>query len=293
LTHRFYLPGKELAAQREHVQVKGKTPEFRTRLEQSVDMITMLAEHFVGMPILVVCDRWFGNNGLFAPARRLPGDTFHPLSRLRANIVLYAMPEDNASGRKGRPRKYGERIGTTADAAAMLRGQAASLSVLLYGRQRDVLASSIVVMLKTLRCPVRLVFVYRRKQWVAMFTTDLSLSVRQIIEFYGARWKIESGFKEIKRDIGAGFSQMRNAQSVINHLNFCMMAAAVTWLYAIRLEHAPERRHMIRGRSSFAFSDVRHIIAKAALSGIFDRLFLHQDKPVKNLPVAVLLRIFA
>jgi len=302
LAHRFYLPNKELVAQKENMKVKDKTPEFHTKLEQSVDMIAMLAAHFVGLSachaqaglsILVVCDSWFGNNGLFAPARRLFGDAFHLLSRLRANIVLYAMPEGRTSGQKGRTRKYGERLGTTAEVAAMLREKAASLRVFLYGRQRKVMASSIVVMLKTLRCPVRVVFVYRRNQWVAMFTTDLSLSIKQIIEFYGARWKIESGFKEIKRDIGASRSQMRNAQSVMNHLNFCMMAAAVTWLYAIRLEHAPERRHMIRGRSSFAFSDVRHIIARAALSGSFDRLCHHQDKPPKNLPVAVLLRMVA
>jgi hypothetical protein len=72
-----------------------------------------------------------------------------------------------------------------------------------------------------------------------------------------------------------------------------MMATAVTWLYAIRLEHAPERRHIIRGRSSFAFSDVRHTIAKVALGGSFDRLYFHQDKPPKNLPVVVLLRMVA
>jgi hypothetical protein len=28
---------------------------------------------------------------------------------------------------------------------------------------------------------------------------DLSLSVEQIVEYYGARWKIEAGFKELKR----------------------------------------------------------------------------------------------
>jgi IS4 transposase len=38
---------------------------------------------------------------------------------------------------------------------------------------------------------------------VALFTTDLALSVEQIIEFYGARWKIESGFKELKQEIGS------------------------------------------------------------------------------------------
>jgi hypothetical protein len=38
---------------------------------------------------------------------------------------------------------------------------------------------------------VRVVWVFRKSQWVALVTTDLTLSVAQIIEFYGARWKIE------------------------------------------------------------------------------------------------------
>jgi len=293
LAHRFYLPNKELTAQRDNMMIKGKSPEFHTKLAQSVDMIAMLAAHFSGMSILTICDSWFGNNGLLAPARKLIGNRFHMLSRLRVNIVLYAMPAQRAPTQRGRNRKYGERLGCTAEVAVSLRENALSHRVFLYGKQREIVASSIVVMLKTLRCPVRVVFVYRRTRWVSLFTTDLSLSIEQIIEFYGARWKIESGFKEIKQDIGASRSQMRNAQSVMNHLNFCMMAAAVTWLYAIRLEHAPERRHMIRGRSSFAFSDVRHIIAKAALSKDFDRLCPHKVKPPKNLPIVMLLRMVA
>jgi len=163
----------------------------------------------------------------------------------------------------------------------------------LYGKRRDVLVSSTEIMLKTLRCPVRVVFVYRRTQWIALFTTDLSLSVKQMIEFYGARWKIESGFKEIKRDIGSNNSQTRNAQSVMNHLNFCMMAVTITWLYAIKLENTIGRRHMVRGRNSFAFSDVRHIIAWVVLSEGFDGLCAKKIKPHQNIPVAALLRMVA
>jgi IS4 transposase len=51
-----------------------------------------------------------------------------------------------------------------------------------------------------------------------------------MIEFYGARWKIESGFKELKQDMGSQKSQCRTAQSVTNHLNFCMMATTITWI---------------------------------------------------------------
>ena len=108
-----------------------------------------------------------------------------------------------------------------------------------------------------------------------------------------ARWKIESGFKELKQDIGSRISQCRNAQAVNNHLQFCMMASTITWLYADRLKADPERRHKVKGRTSFAFSDVRRLIAEAALNDDFDRVCPKPGKPTKNSLVAVLLRMVA
>ncbi len=125
------------------------------------------------------------------------------------------------------------------------------------------------MMVKTMKCPVRVAWVYRKTRYVALMTTDLSLSVEQIIEYYGARWKIESGFKEITQEIGSSTSQVRNSESVLNHLNFCMMAATLTWIYADRLQRTPDRKYKIRGRSGFAFPDVRRIIAEQALDKNF------------------------
>ena len=130
-------------------------------------------------------------------------------------------------------------------------------------------------MLKNLRCPARVVWVFRKTRWVAFFTTDLTLSVQQIIEYYGARWKIEAGFKEIKQEIGSARSQTRNAHAVINHLNFCTMATTLTWIYADRIQADPQRRHIVKGRTSFAFSDVRRLMTNAALSEDFLILLCH------------------
>ncbi|WP_221900662.1 hypothetical protein [Bathymodiolus platifrons methanotrophic gill symbiont] len=69
----------------------------------------------------------------------------------------------------------------------------------LYGKQREVSAYSRVVMLKTLKRPVQVVWVFRRTQWIALFTTDLNLSITQIIEYYGARWKSNPGSKNSSR----------------------------------------------------------------------------------------------
>jgi SRSO17 transposase len=177
--------------------------------------------------------------------------------------------------------------------AAHRREQAQTVSVFLYGKRREVSAYDQVVMLKNLRCPARVVWVFRKTQWVAFFTTDLTLSVQQIIEYYGARWKIESGFKEIKQEIGSARSQTRNAHAVINHLNLCMMAATVTWIYADRIEADPQRRHIVKGRTSFAFSDVRRLITNAALSKDFLGLWPSTRNPRQNPFVSLLLRMVA
>ena len=124
-------------------------------------------------------------------------------------------------------------------------------------------------------------------------TTDLTLSVKQIIEFYGARWKIESGFKEIKQEVGSSKSQTRNPDAVLNHLNFCMMATSLTWVYADKLQYSPERKHKIRGRSSFAFSDVRKIIAEAALDQSFQSICPLPTQTPQKFFVKFLLRLVA
>ena len=115
----------------------------------------------------------------------------------------------------------------------------------------------------------------------------------QIIEYYGARWKIEAGFKELKQEIGSSKSQTRNPDAVINHLHFCTMAATLTWLYAERLTHTPQRCYAVNGRRHFAFSDVRKLITEVALDQNFDRVFPKPAKPTQNSFITALLRMVA
>ena len=293
LAHRFYLPKKAIASKLDNMDIPGVATSFHTKLQQAAEMIIQLSHHFDGVPVTVVCDSWFGNNGLFKPIRKHLGTSFHLISRLRSNTVPYALPPKRTSKQRGRSRKYGRRLGTCAEMAAGIKSEASCHRVFLYGQYREVLASTKVVMLKTLKHPVRVVWVFRKTQWIALFSTDLDLTIQQIIEYYGARWKIESGFKEIKQDIGSSKSQTRNAHAVMNHINFSMMAATITWIYGARLQDIPERRHKVRGRNSFAFSDLRHIIAKAALTNDFDAVCRTHDKLSRKSFVDTLLRMVA
>jgi len=182
LAFRFYFMKKDIEAKSLTATKSGAVVQFQTKMMQAAEMLGSVARHFQTLPVLVVTDSWFGNNGLYRPLNQ-SGQAFDLLSRLRSNIVLYDAPPPRFTGQRGRTRKYGERWGSTADLAQKFRQQAISYRVFLYGKTREVQAYEQVVILKTLKCPVRVVWVFRKTQWVALFTTDLSLSVEQIMEY--------------------------------------------------------------------------------------------------------------
>ena len=259
LAFSLYLRREQLRAG--CVRVQGKALRFADKLTQAKRLVERVARCFANQtPLLVICDSWFGNNGLFKPLREGLGARVHLLSRLRVNAVLYALPTP-APGKAGRPRKYGARLGNAADLAERMRPQANSYTLHVYGRLREILAAEQVVMLKTLRCPVRVVWVYRKTQWLALMTTDLTLSVAQIVEYYAARWKIEAGFREIEQEIGSAETQTRNPDAVSNHLHFCMAATTITWIYAAHLKQAPIRRYASDNTTEYTFADVRRALA--------------------------------
>jgi len=293
LDFRFYMMNKDIEAKSATAKRKGKVLTFENKMTQAATMIKNIHNYFQ-QPILIVTDSWFGNNGLWSRLDRGGEGSFNLLSRMRTNITLYDFaPVPTGKCKAGRPRKYGQRLGSVDDCAAKLKENPRIHEVFLYGKKREVQAYSQTVMLKTMKCPVRVVWVYRKTRYVALMTTDMALSIEQIIEYYGARWKIESGFKEIKQKIGSSKSQVRNAESVLNHLNFCMMATPLTWIYADRLQNAPDRRHKIRGRAGFAFSDVRRIIAEEALSSDFYRVCPVPGQTPQKSFIKTLLRMVA
>ncbi len=288
LNYRFYHMKKSI----EKMAGKSKI-KFESKLDQAAQMITQIADVFTNTAIIVVTDSWFGNNGLWKPLNEKLGQRIHMISRLRSNNNVFELPDAYPKKGPGRPRKYGKKLGNTSSLADRYKHRVQEFSINLYGRVRTVVAYDRIVMLKTLKCPVRVVWVYRKTRWVALFSTDLMLSVPEIIEYYGARWKIEASFKELKQDIGSADTQTRNATAVKNHLYFCMMATSVTWIYANRLDKTPSRRHAVKGRNHFAFSDVRRLIANASTEKDFSLVCPESRKTELNSLVSVLLRIAA
>ena len=115
LSHRYYFLEKEIAANKP--KYHGREIVFQSKHRQAVDMLGDVAGQFPQSNILVVSDSWFGNDGLWSPLRKELGGRVHMLSRLRSNNNLFGLPETPAVKEPGRPRKYGDRLGTASSLA--------------------------------------------------------------------------------------------------------------------------------------------------------------------------------
>ena len=93
LAFRFYFMKKDIDAQKAATQKAGRTPAFQTKMAQAVEMLTSVARQFVGTPILVVADSWFGNDGLYRPLSQSEFE-FHLLSRLRIDILFHEIESE-------------------------------------------------------------------------------------------------------------------------------------------------------------------------------------------------------
>ena len=216
------------------------------------------------LPTLVICDSWFGTYPLLKELRRnIDAPDTHILSRLRISSVLYDLPEFPKESTRGRNRKYGVRLPPVKELAAETRSEARTDKIFIYGKSRDCSYSERLCVSKALRCKVKIVFIhFRNNRCLTLVSTDLTLTAKQMIEYYSARWKIESAFKELKREIGAIDSQCRNQNAVENHFDLCCLAMTMAWIYAFDQRRAPKRHYPARRSHAFSFADVRRAITQ-------------------------------
>lgn len=251
-----YVPAKER-------KEKTKKKDWHKTKNGIAARLVCFAVRLFDLPVLAVCDSWFGNSSLLRELRKMLGaENVHMLSRLRISSVLYDMPGKKKNPGRGRPRKYGKRLPHVRTLADNMKDEARTEKVFIYGRERNCTFSELICMSKAWKCQVKIVFVYRANGTVfPLITSDLTLTAAQMIEYYAARWKIESGFKELKHEIGALDSQCRNENAVENHFNLCCLSMTLGWIYALNRDEAPKRLHPNRRSGTFAFADVRRAIA--------------------------------
>jgi hypothetical protein len=200
----------------------------RNKLSIALALVRALAPA-VSVPMRVLFDAWFMRARLVLP---LLQRKLHVIGQARYDTALFLPPIAPSGPRRGRPRKYGQRL--TPEMIAAL--PATTQSLFLYGKEQTVRLRSIVVLARFLKAtPVRAVwcefFVPDKNSWSKprlLLATEAELSAETIVRLYARRWGIESLFHNLKRWWGVAnlWQQSRKA------LELWMQIRSTAWTLA-------------------------------------------------------------
>ncbi len=229
LLARLYVRKKDLPA----IDPKHRPP-FRTKLELAVELLRW-AKPWLAMlklPIWVVADGAYAKAAFLKPAAAL-GMTV--VSRLRKDSALRTVPVPRPSGRRGRPRTYGEDKIDLAKRGGQRRGWS-SETFTLYGIATVKRYKTFLATWRPVGGPIRVVLVDEPTGWRAYFCTDTSASVADILGAVADRFSLETTFRDCKQVVGAGQQQVRFLWANVGAFHLCLWTFTMTEAWAWKRE---------------------------------------------------------
>ena len=181
-------------------------------------------KHLCGLmpPGLIIFDRGFNRRKVFT---QILSEGHHLLCRARSNAAFFHLPKRPKHPKKGRPRRYGNRV---------------SLPHLKYTDivvdNQTLSVSDKVVRTKMCSVDVRIVVIRKRPKpsqpyrYFCVFTSDLQLPVETVLRHYRNRWQIETAFRDLKENFGFDTYQLRNPKSLNRFVQLSFLAATLTQL---------------------------------------------------------------
>lgn len=205
------------------------------------ELISLIAKRFPKRRIHAVGDC------AFACKAMAPTDSNVTMTaRLKANAVIHG-PKPPPTGRPGRPRVMGKRLGNPAEIVAAAKpGDWEAVEV--EGRG--------VVQVLVVRglwysafgpTPIKEVIICEpgegdgKTRYFALITTDIDASAAEIIARYADRWSIEVAFQDAKQLTGVGEARSRSPKAVERTVPFGLIcqSIAVAW-YALNADPAAD-----------------------------------------------------
>ena len=203
---RLHLPGKEAGP---------------SKVETAAALVRLLALAFPDQMMHAVADAAYHGPAL----RTLPGNVTWTC-RIPRNAVLYDLAPPR-TGRRGRPRTKGDRLGTAGDIAAAAAW--ATMTVTAYGREqiRHVTELSCLWYGSWHTRAVRLILSRDEHTAsgydLALITTDRTAAPGALIARYAARWAIEQAFADARNVLGAGEARNRVKLAVERTVPFALL----------------------------------------------------------------------
>jgi len=223
---------------REHIPKGKPDPERPSKPALAREMVDLLAARLAGRAIHTVADAAYASGA----SRGLP-TRVTLTSRLRSNAALYRRTPP-PTGKRGRPAKWGKRLGGLAQIATDPATQWAQATVRRYGKTEELELTTIDCLWGPLgaETPVRVILVKDSSKpcgyQIALITTDLDASAEKIVERYADRWPIEVAYEDAKHIFGVGDARNRTPKAVQRTapFQFLCMTLTIVW-YALSGHH--------------------------------------------------------
>ena len=248
-----------------------RAPPFPVRL--AGEMISVLRQQFPERTIHGVGDAAYHGKVLL-----VENTTF--TTRLPVNAVLYA-PAPPRTGKRGRPRLKGQRLGIPAELATTADWRRVTVS--RYGHRDTVDAAETATLWYGAfgTQPGRVVLVRDpgSDKILALFTTDRRNGVERVVARYAHRWPIETAIAAGKQLLGIGQARNRLRRAVERTVpfEFIVYSLVIIW-YALHGHHRDDldaRRHAqpwYRHKDDIAFEDMlaklRRTLLAAQITGV-------------------------
>ncbi|WP_249019087.1 transposase [Conexibacter sp. S30A1] len=225
---------------KQFVQQHKPDPERPGKVTLARELVCLLATRLPGRMIDVV-----GDSAYISQAWRGVGDHVRITSRLRVNATLYA-PAPPRTGKRGRPREWGERLATLKQLATSPATKWAQATVRRYNKTETLQLAEINCLWEPLgsETPVRVILVKDPAKpsgyQIALITTDPSATPAQIVERYADRWPIEVAFQDGKEIFGIGDARNRTEKAVQRTVPFQFLAMDLTTIWYAIYGHHPD-----------------------------------------------------
>lgn len=204
--------------------------EFRTRLQIVAEALGTV-QTWVSVPISLLADGAYNNQSLLKPLEKM---NISLVSRLRLDAVLKHDAPKRRKPKRGRKPRYGKRLPALSKTANSSQGWE-NIRVFIYGKRVRLKIKSFDAWWPKAGIKIRVVIARDpegKRKPCFLSSTDLTLTVVQIVERFSRRWPIEQLFADAKTLMGLDSAEVRARKSVLRHAIFTFALAACVRVWA-------------------------------------------------------------